>query len=106
MRDGLKMRCITRDLKWGVPVPVEGYEGKVFYVWFDAPIGYISITANHTDDWQAWWQNPDVSQTFFVALSKHRYRAHVIPLAGSIHSLQHRPVTQFCTQCRRYAVAA
>lgn len=61
MRDGLKHRCITRDLKWGVTVPVPGYEGKVFYVWFDAPIGYISITANYTDDWQAWWQNPDVS---------------------------------------------
>jgi tRNA synthetases class I (M) len=61
MRDGLKHRCITRDLKWGVAVPVAGYEGKVFYVWFDAPIGYISITANYTDDWQAWWQNPDVS---------------------------------------------
>lgn len=61
MRDGLKHRCITRDLKWGVPVPVEGFEGKVFYVWFDAPIGYISITANYMDDWQAWWQNPDVS---------------------------------------------
>lgn len=45
---GLKPRCITRDLKWGTPVPLEGYEDKVFYVWFDAPIGYISITANYT----------------------------------------------------------
>ena len=53
MRDGLKMRSITRDLKWGTPVPVQGYENKVFYVWFDAPIGYISITANLTADWKA-----------------------------------------------------
>ena len=52
MRDGLKVRCITRDLRWGTPVPAEGYEEKVFYVWFDAPIGYISITANYTDDWK------------------------------------------------------
>lgn len=52
MRDGLKLRCITRDLKWGTPVPRAGYEDKVFYVWFDAPIGYISITANYTQDWQ------------------------------------------------------
>lgn len=52
MRDGLKLRCITRDLKWGTPVPRPGYEDKVFYVWFDAPIGYISITANYTQDWQ------------------------------------------------------
>jgi hypothetical protein len=44
IRDGLRERAITRDLKWGVPVPRAGYEKKVFYVWFDAPIGYISIT--------------------------------------------------------------
>lgn len=54
MRDGLKQRCITRDLKWGIPVPLEGYRDKVFYVWFDAPVGYISITANYTDQWQQW----------------------------------------------------
>ena len=52
MRDGLKLRCITRDLKWGTRVPRPGYEEKVFYVWFDAPIGYISITANFTEDWK------------------------------------------------------
>ena len=52
MRDGLKLRCITRDLRWGTPVPRAGYENKVFYVWFDAPIGYISITANYTADWK------------------------------------------------------
>ena len=44
LRDGLKPRCITRDLKWGVSVPKKGYENKVFYSWFDAPIGYIGIT--------------------------------------------------------------
>jgi methionyl-tRNA synthetase len=59
IRDGLKERCITRDLKWGIPVPKAGFEKKVFYVWFDAPIGYISITANLTDDWESWWKNPD-----------------------------------------------
>lgn len=53
MKTGLRSRSITRDLKWGTPVPREGYENKVFYVWFDAPIGYISITANYTEDWQA-----------------------------------------------------
>ncbi|KAL6772277.1 TSM1 [Auxenochlorella protothecoides x Auxenochlorella symbiontica] len=59
MKQGLKDRSITRDLKWGTPVPLEGFENKVFYVWFDAPIGYISITANYTDDWEAWWKNPE-----------------------------------------------
>ena len=43
LRDGLKPRCITRDLKWGTPVPLEGYQDKVFYVWFDAPIGYVCV---------------------------------------------------------------
>lgn len=56
IRDGLKPRCITRDLKWGVPVPHEKFGNKVFYVWFDAPIGYVSITAAYTQQWQAWWQ--------------------------------------------------
>jgi len=59
IRDGLHERAITRDLKWGIPVPKKGYQNKVFYVWFDAPIGYISITANLTDDWQQWWKNPE-----------------------------------------------
>jgi methionyl-tRNA synthetase len=58
MRDGLKERCITRDLKWGIPVPLDGYRDKVFYVWFDAPIGYVSITAEHTADWKSWWYDP------------------------------------------------
>ncbi|TPX06897.1 uncharacterized protein E0L32_002393 [Thyridium curvatum] len=56
---GLEGRSITRDLKWGVPVPLEGYEKKCFYVWFDACIGYPSITANLTDEWRQWWQNPE-----------------------------------------------
>ncbi len=56
---GLEPRCITRDLKWGVPVPLDGFREKVFYVWFDAPIGYISITASYTDEWEKWWKNPE-----------------------------------------------
>lgn len=58
IRDGLKPRCITRDLRWGVPVPHEHFSNKVFYVWFDAPIGYVSITSAYTDQWKQWWQNP------------------------------------------------
>jgi methionyl-tRNA synthetase len=59
LRDGLKPRCITRDLKWGTPVPLEGFTNKVFYVWFDAPIGYPSITAHHNKHWEKWWKNPE-----------------------------------------------
>ncbi|XP_048727649.2 methionine--tRNA ligase, cytoplasmic-like [Ostrea edulis] len=58
LRDGLKPRCISRDLKWGIQVPLEGFTDKVFYVWYDAPIGYISATASYTDQWEQWWKNP------------------------------------------------
>lgn len=61
---GLLPRCITRDLDWGTPVPRtdkygDKYCGKVMYNWFDAPIGYISITSNMTDDWKKWWMDPE-----------------------------------------------
>ena len=59
MKGGLQQRAITRDLQWGTPVPAPGYEHKVFYVWFDAPIGYVSITANYCADWKKWWQDPE-----------------------------------------------
>ena len=62
LKIGLHGRCITRDLKWGTKIPLEEYKDKVFYVWFDAPIGYVSITGNYlgadTDDWKKWWMNP------------------------------------------------
>ncbi|KAF8149885.1 tRNA synthetases class I (M)-domain-containing protein [Crassisporium funariophilum] len=63
LKSGLLPTPLTRDLKWGVPVPVEGEDtlgmkGKVLYVWFDAPIGYPSITANYTPEWKQWWFNP------------------------------------------------
>lgn len=59
LRDGLKPRAITRDLKWGTPVPLEEYKDKVLYVWFDATIGYPSITATYTPEWRQWWCNPE-----------------------------------------------
>ncbi len=65
LKQGLKPRPITRDLKWGIPVPLEEYKNKVFYVWFDAPIGYISITAEKTD-YKEWWQNPNTELTQFM----------------------------------------
>ncbi|MBW4573352.1 MAG: methionine--tRNA ligase [Tolypothrix carrinoi HA7290-LM1] len=59
LNEGLQDRCITRDMAWGVPVPRPGFEGKVFYVWFDAPIGYISATKGwgieNSQDWETWW---------------------------------------------------
>jgi len=64
IKNGLLPRSMTRDLNWGVKVPIEGMNHKVFYVWFDAPIGYISITANYTDQWRQWWHNPENVKLF------------------------------------------
>ena len=66
LRDGLKPRCITRDLKWGIPVPLKGFEKKVFYSWFDAPIGYIGITKECRKDWKEWWFGKDVRLVQFM----------------------------------------
>ena len=65
--EGLRDNPITRDLKWGIPVNKPGYEDKVFYVWFDAPWGYVSISQAATDDWESWWKNPDCHYTQFMA---------------------------------------
>lgn len=79
-KQGLRPRCITRDLKWGVKVPKEGFEEKCFYVWFDAPIGYVSITANFTDNWKSWWQNQDVE--LFQFMGKDNVPFHTILFPG------------------------
>eukprot|EP01107_Rhizomastix_libera_P011071 TRINITY_DN28444_c0_g1_i1.p1 TRINITY_DN28444_c0_g1~~TRINITY_DN28444_c0_g1_i1.p1 ORF type:complete len:755 (+),score=169.30 TRINITY_DN28444_c0_g1_i1:10-2274(+) len=76
----LKPRCITRDLKWGTPVPLEGFTDKVFYVWFDAPIGYISITANYTDNWRDWWNNnKDVDLVQFLGKDNIPFHTVIFP---------------------------
>ncbi|CAB3990994.1 methionine--tRNA ligase, cytoplasmic-like, partial [Paramuricea clavata] len=80
LQEGLKPRCITRDLTWGTPVPLEGFTNKVFYVWFDAPIGYLSITANYTDQWEKWWKNPEhVSLYQFMAKDNVPFHTVVFP---------------------------
>ena len=87
IRDGLKPRAITRDLKWGIPVPKAGWENKVFYVWFDAPIGYISMTAAlKPDTWKTWWQNPDHVELYqFIGKDNIPFHTVVFPssLLGS-----------------------
>ena len=65
--EGLHDNPITRDLKWGIPVNKPGYEDKVFYVWFDAPWGYVSISQAATDDWASWWKNDDCFYAQFMA---------------------------------------
>ena len=84
-------RCITRDLEWGTPVPDtelfgNKFKDKVFYVWFDAPIGYLSITANGVTNWKDWWINPDVEIVNFMA--KDNVPFHSIIFPGSLIGTQ------------------
>ena len=119
IRDGLQERAITRDLKWGIPVPKEGYENKVFYVWFNAPIGYISITKQLADeleksgrgtfDWKSWWipseseeakGKPKVDLFQFIGKDNIPFHTVIFPctLLGSPHEwtkLHHMSSTEF-----------
>ncbi len=77
---GLQPRAVTRDLDWGVPVPVEGAEGKVLYVWFDAPIGYISNTKELLpDDWEKWWKSEDSRLVHFIGKDNIVFHCIVFP---------------------------
>lgn len=85
-REGLQPFALTRDLKWGVPVPVDGFRNKVLYVWFDAPIGYPSITANYTPEWERWWKDPANVQLYqFMGKDNVRFHTVIFPsvLLGS-----------------------
>ena len=77
---GLQPRAVTRDLDWGVPVPVEGAEGKVLYVWFDAPIGYISNTQELLpDSWEKWWKSADTKLVHFIGKDNIVFHCIVFP---------------------------
>lgn len=102
MKEGLKGRCISRDLKWGTPIPLEEYKEKVFYVWFDAPIGYLSITANYApQDWEKWWKNPDNVQLYqFMGKDNITFHSVIFPctLLGTHDNytmLHHISTTEF-----------
>ncbi len=77
---GLRPRAVTRDLNWGIPVPVEGAEGKVLYVWFDAPIGYISNTKELLPDtWEIWWKSEDTRLVHFIGKDNIVFHCIVFP---------------------------
>ena len=88
----LQPRAMTRDLDWGIPVPVEGAEGKVLYVWFDAPIGYISNTKELCDahpekwgTWQKWWQDPETSLVHFIGKDNIVFHCIIFPTMLKAH---------------------
>ncbi len=77
---GLQPRAVSRDLDWGIPVPVEGAEGKVLYVWFDAPIGYISNTKELLpDSWERWWKDPETRLIHFIGKDNIVFHCIVFP---------------------------
>ncbi|MDR2680752.1 MAG: methionine--tRNA ligase [Tannerella sp.] len=77
---GLQPRAVSRDLDWGIPVPVDGAEGKVLYVWFDAPIGYISNTKELCpDDWEKWWKDPETKLVHFIGKDNIVFHCIVFP---------------------------
>jgi methionyl-tRNA synthetase len=82
---GLKRRCISRDLKWGIPIPKKGFENKVFYSWFDAPIGYIGITAENRGDWKEWWMDKSTRLVQFMGKDNIPFHTIIFPgiLIGS-----------------------
>jgi len=85
LKEGLKPRAMTRDLDWGVPVPVKDAEGKVMYVWFDAPIGYITATKEAAGaDWEKWWMDPETELTHF--LGKDNIVFHTIIFPAMLHA--------------------
>lgn len=89
---GLHPRAVTRDLDWGIPVPVEGAEGKVLYVWFDAPIGYISNTKELCDaqperfgNWETWWKDPETRLVHFIGKDNIVFHCIVFPAMLKAH---------------------
>ncbi|MEG1794097.1 MAG: methionine--tRNA ligase [Rikenellaceae bacterium] len=82
---GLQPRAVSRDLNWGIPVPIEGEEGKVLYVWFDAPIGYISATKALTPDWEKYWKSEDTKMVHFIGKDNIVFHCIVFPAMLKAH---------------------
>jgi methionyl-tRNA synthetase len=85
LQDGLKPRAMTRDLNWGVPIPLPGTEGKVLYVWFDAPIGYVSMTSQLTPDWETYWKADDSRIVHFIGKDNIVFHCLIFPAMCLAH---------------------
>lgn len=97
---GLQPRAVSRDLDWGIPVPVEGAEGKVLYVWFDAPIGYISNTVDiRPDDWETWWKDKETRMIHFIGKDNIVFHCLIFPAMlmaeGSYNLPDNVPANEF-----------
>jgi methionyl-tRNA synthetase len=96
---GLQPRAVSRDLDWGIPVPVKGAEGKVLYVWFDAPIGYISATRELTPDWEKYWKDPETRMIHFIGKDNIVFHCIIFPAMlnaeGSYNLPDNVPANEF-----------
>ncbi len=96
---GLNPRAVTRDLNWGVPVPIDEAEGKVLYVWFDAPIGYISATKELTPDWEKWWKDKETKMLHFIGKDNIVFHCIIFPTMlkaeGSYNLPENVPANEF-----------
>ncbi len=96
---GLQPRAVSRDLDWGVPVPVEGADGKVLYVWFDAPIGYISATKELTPEWEKYWKDKETRMLHFIGKDNIVFHCIVFPsmlkAEGSFNLPENVPANEF-----------
>lgn len=97
---GLQPRAVSRDLDWGIPVPIEGAEGKVLYVWFDAPIGYISNTKELLPDtWETWWKDPETKILHFIGKDNIVFHCIVFPTVlkaeGTFNLPENVPANEF-----------
>jgi methionyl-tRNA synthetase len=100
LNDGLQPRAMTRDLDWGVKVPVEGAENKVLYVWFDAPIGYISATRElFPNDWEKYWKDDETSLVHFIGKDNIVFHCIIFPAMLHVHGgyilPEHVPANEF-----------
>jgi methionyl-tRNA synthetase len=103
LKEGLRPRSITRDMKWGTEVPLPDYYGKAIYSWFDACIGYVSITANYTDEWDKWWHDPEIVKLYqFLGKDNVVYHSVISPATqigtgDSWTKLHHLSTTEYLT---------
>lgn len=96
---GLQPRAVSRDLDWGIPVPVKGATGKVLYVWFDAPIGYISATKELTPEWEKYWKDPETKMVHFIGKDNIVFHCIIFPAMlnaeGSYNLPENVPANEF-----------
>ena len=98
IKNGLHDRAITRDTEWGIPLPLEGYEGKRIYVWFEAVLGYLSASKEHSDNWADFWQNDKALHFYFHGKDNIPFHSIILPIILMSYGGLHLPDRMFSTE--------